>query len=532
MTSEQEIKNPSVTLYPFHVRDDFDEGYQQVAKNAKDLWENLVAIGEKFNIKELKELRQKLICYDKDDKYNPAGEDSQLGDGLLRRQDDKTVETLHFQSADDTNLSGSVSPLRLHDVYAADLTLCYADIQFKVAELSQFNPQGCLLPDKIQASLGQTLLLYAEPVNVLYKDYRTLADACVNAFVQDKVQPALKCINEGRLFGSPIFEYDNREVNPAKRCHILVWLKHHPETLKLATSDFNYYLLNLLCYRSKIIYADQKAREWYQAAQRLAINLEKEIPAFKQLESETDPEIRLKGLKDLLSRISTNLFEYTKYLRYLKETYNTVTANTKNYDEVLTEIRQLSLEADNLGFWEKFLNLSKNKFQSQIQIDLNYLTASQDLFKEMIDTIRGMVEILAEEQAQVREQKQNESDRNLQTTIAVVGVGLGFTGLAATTLPYLIPPDPKTTPIPPQPPFTSGSLHPFISVLLLSLIFGFVGAGIAKVVTMLIPMRSDKRAKLKGSTNNNHLNSGSTPIVEPVTGVPQKAEFPPQTPRK
>jgi hypothetical protein len=53
------------------------------------------------------------------------------------------------------------------------------------------------------------------------------------------------------------------------------------------------------------------------------------------------------------------------------------------------------------------------------------------LFKEMIDTIRGMVEILAEEQAQVREQKDKERDRNLQTTIAVVGVGIGFTGLAA-----------------------------------------------------------------------------------------------------
>jgi hypothetical protein len=532
MTSEQEIKNPSVTLYPFHVRDDFDEGYQQVAKNAKDLWENFVSIGASFNIKELKELRQKLICYDKDEKYNPASEDSQRSDGLLRQQDGKTVETLPFHSADAPHLSGSVSPLRLHDIYTADLTLSYTDITVKVADLSKFNPQGCLLPDKIQTSLGQTLLLYAEPVNVLYKDYPTLADACVKAFVQDKVQPTPKCINEGRLFGSPIFEYDNREVNPAKRCHILVWLKRHPETLKLVTADFNYYLLNLLCYRSKIIFAYNKATEWHREAQRIATAIEKEIPAFKKIEDEPNPEICLKQLKDLLARIRTNLFNYTDCLRNLRECHNTVTTNTQNYAESLSEIWKWSREADNLTFLQNFLDLSHNKFQAQIQVDLNYLISSQDLFKEMIDTIRGMVEILAEEQAQVREQKDKERDRNLQTTIAVVGVGIGFTGLAAASFPYLIPPDPKTTPIPLQPPFTSTSLHPFISVLVLSLIFGFVGAGVAKVVTILISPRSDQRAKLKSSTNNKLLNQANTPEVGQVTGAQQKVEFPTQPLRK
>lgn len=143
-----------------------------------------------------------------------------------------------------------------------------------------------------------------------------------------------------------------------------------------------------------------------------------------------------------------------------------------------------------------------------------------------IDTIRGIVEISAEEQAQVREQKEKERDRELQTTIAVVGVGIGVAGLAATSFPYLIPPDPKTTKIPLQPPFTSGSLHPLIWVVLLSLVCGFLGAGVAQVVTILIQQRSDKTAKLKSSTNNKHLNQASTPVVGQVTGAQQKAELP------
>ena len=529
MNPEQEIKNPSVTLYAFQVRNDFDEGYQQVAKNAKDLWESFVAIGENFNVKELKELRQKLICYDKDEKYNPASEDSQRSDGLLRQQYGKTVETLSFHSADDPNLSGSVSPLRLHDIYTADLTLCYADTIVKVGDLSKFNRQGCLLADKIKASLGQTLLLYAKPVNVLYKDYPILADDCVNAFVQDKVRPAPKCINEGRLFGSPIFEYDNREVNPAKRCHILVWLEQNPKTLELATASFNNYLINLLCYRNKILLAYDKAKQWYWESQRLATALEKEIPIFKTVDDEPQPETRLKDLKALLERVRTNLFNYTKCLRYLREYHNTVTTNTENYDKSLDEICQLSLEADNLEFWQKFLNLSKNKFQAQIQVDLNYLISSQDLFKEMIDTIRGMVEILAEEQAQVREQKDKERDRNLQTTIAAVGGGIGVAGVVATSFPYLIPPDPKTARIPLQAPFTSGSLHPFIWVVLLSIVFGFVGAGVVKVLTS---PRRDKRAKLKSSTNNKLLNQANTPEVGEVKGLQQKAEFSSEQSRK
>ncbi|MEG4631785.1 hypothetical protein QUB56_19690 [Microcoleus sp. AR_TQ3_B6] len=41
MSQEWQIKNPNITLFPFHLRDDSDEGYKQVAKNAQILWENL-----------------------------------------------------------------------------------------------------------------------------------------------------------------------------------------------------------------------------------------------------------------------------------------------------------------------------------------------------------------------------------------------------------------------------------------------------------------------------------------------------------
>jgi H+/Cl- antiporter ClcA len=110
-----------------------------------------------------------------------------------------------------------------------------------------------------------------------------------------------------------------------------------------------------------------------------------------------------------------------------------------------------------------------------------------------------------------------------------VGGGIGVAGVVATSFPYLIPPDPKTTRIPLQPPFTSGSLHPFIWVVLLSIVFGFVGAGVVKVLTS---PRSDKRAKLKSSTNNKLLNQANIPEVGEVKGLQHKAEFSSEQSRK
>ncbi|MEG4938829.1 hypothetical protein QUA80_01185 [Microcoleus sp. F4-D5] len=61
-----------------------------------------------------------------------------------------------------------------------------------------------MLPKAIQASLGQTLLLYPEPK--VDDTYPKLADEYVKAFVQDKQQASVDCRAEAKLFGSPICE--------------------------------------------------------------------------------------------------------------------------------------------------------------------------------------------------------------------------------------------------------------------------------------------------------------------------------------
>ncbi len=463
MNEPLKIRNPSVTLYPFHLRDDADEGYQHVGKNAKNLWENLADnVGKEFDISELKSLRNNLICY-KNGQYEPAEENRTLKKEDLLRPDGQKINFQPVTQSDNLKLNGFIYGLRIHDTYTADLTFFYnKDAIIKVADLKQLNPEGCLLPDKIQASLGQTLLLYAEPV--VYCDYRKLADECVGAFVGDGIEPESDFTAAGNLLGSPIFEY----YNPEKKCHILVWLQQNPQTLDLETAKFNYYLMKLLCARTKVLFVYGEAEESYRRGEQIASELEKKLPEFSQIEAEPNREIKLAKLKDLLEKIRSLVFDYAQQLRYLREDRNTVDINTENYAQNYAKIKGLSVAGDNLLFLQKFRILCDRKYQSQIEKYLNYLMANQDFFQQTISTIRGMVEI---EQVDFdREQEENEKkrDRQLENIIFFVGTAIGGGQIFSAAYPLI-----KETPIQWQPDF-SLPLHPFFATILWSLLFGLV----------------------------------------------------------
>lgn len=501
MTEDYQIRNPSITLYPFHLRDDFDEGFQAVAKNAQDLWETLADnIGKTFNIPELQSLRNHLICY-QNGQYDPSGEDKQQDYQELIALSQKNLIFKPTFQLDNLQLNGSIRASRFHDTYTADLTLYAQTLTITITQLQHFNPNGCLLADNIKPSLGQTLLLYAEPIS--FDNYRRLADACIQAFWNKARQPVPKFIAEGQLFGSPIFEYDYRNQNPTQQCHILVWLKHHPDTLnRISSNNFNDFLIKLLYFRAKILFVYHKSREWYSEGQRLTSDIEKEIPQFTKIEQEPDAESRLTQLKQLLARIRTKVFDYTKCLSLLKEHSNTLTVNTNNYRETLEEIQKLTLADDNLDFLYKLLNLAEHDHQQQIQADLNYLFASQDLFQQMIATIRGMVEIeqiesdrrwqanenqqsrqlqealarqeaaqreqerQAQEQAKQQEAREKKRERRLEDIIFFVGTAIGASGIFGSSYPLL-----QESPIQWRPD-ASLPIHPFVGSIFWSIIFG------------------------------------------------------------
>jgi hypothetical protein len=460
ISSVQELRNPSLTLYAFHLRTDISKRLELTTPSASHLWEKLMALGKELDIRELQFLPQSLTCYQAG-KYQPNVED-QLAQGeqslLYEGKDSINFQLVNQDDSSGLEISGSLSPFRIYDTYAIDLTL-FSPSSITLEQLNQLNPQGFLLPPHIQTSLGQTLLLYAE-VNALQKDDRAIADACVAQLLHNQTIPDF--LAEGKLLGNSIFEYDILANDPFQQCHILVWLNHHlliPESDEV--SERLFYIL--LC-RHKILYAYDQSRWCNRQAKQLYSNLEQTIvQRFDQIGQAPD---HLKQFQTLLrEQLPQMSFKYAQYLRDLSDHSITIDTNLKNYQQQLAKLAQLP--ENNLSFLQDFSDLSENKYFKQIQIDREYLAPGQMLFQQLIDTIRGLAEL-----------EQTENDQRLERTIQVLGVGLATGAIVGAGYSY--------TEKPFKPPFSNNTIHPFVAYILLS----FIAAVIAGFVTYLLTQSS------------------------------------------
>ncbi|WP_293117870.1 hypothetical protein [Moorena sp. SIO4G3] len=452
------LKNPSVTLYAFHLCQDLSQELEKLRPDADQLWQHCANLSQPLGIPDLKSLPEKIP--------SPL---SQTGNTPL-------TYTAPLQLAG-SPLTVQVYPVKIHDTYALDLTLsCQNTVA--ASQFSHFNPQGCLLASNIQASLGQTLVLYGEAVGTPDED-RTLADACVDGFFQGTDQKP-EFMASGQLFGSPIFAYDNGKEKPKEQGHLLVWLNRHPETLKLVEKT-SLSFFNLLCCRSKILFAYDQARWCYRQTRGLYSQLEQEVKGFKELATEGEtgiterapggeqnsqsppklgdlggltktkrspidtsiqqrPDTRLEQLKQKLTDMPSKTFDYAGYLRDMEDHKNAIATNAHNYDYWLEKIREHSLEDDSIKFLEDFLNQRTKRFQKQIQTDLNYLKPGQQLLDQMLGSIRGIVDIeqaecdrALEKALRDKEKADQAREKNLERWIASVGIGLGVSGISSQT---------------------------------------------------------------------------------------------------
>ncbi|MEG3990510.1 hypothetical protein QUA13_25860 [Microcoleus sp. S28C3] len=129
-----------------------------------------------------------------------------------------------------------------------------------------------------------------------------------------------------------------------------------------------------------------------------------------------------------------------------------------------------------------------NKYHGQIKADLRYLEPGQKLFYRAIASIRGIVET-----------EQTEIDRNLQTTIAVVGARIGAAGVVAASAPYWIEEKPGVININEQ--FSLSAFATFMLIIFLSLSAGLLTWVIANSLRKW--KRHNKKSKLQGKLTQN-----------------------------
>lgn len=461
------LANPKLTLFAFHLCNNLAKGDKQPVDKANHLWQKCAALGHLLQTNpQLDFLPEKL--------NNRNSQNSQPSD-YLELYESNGNRFLSFETVsqpDKLPLIGGIYPLQLHDTYALDFTLLSPNSTVEINQLNNLNFQGCLLPCEIQASLGQTLVLFAKPVDFA-GNHQDLAVACVDALFQDSQleQPKPYLIGEGKLLGSPIFEFDNSQEYPRLKCHILVWLDTDEKTSEIEASG-NYYrpLLNLLCCRSKIIYVYHQAYLCNEEARKLYSQLEEKVEEFSRLKS--DRKERLEQLEGWLTELPQIGLTYARYLRDIELHQITIETNAKNYSYWLKKLGDSSVpEMDNLDFIQEFVDGSCQIFQKQIKVNMSYLTVGRQLFQQMIETIRGIVEVDAQKQQVEYEKVERIRDRNLQNTIQAVGtgigVGVGFAGILAAGYPLIEKPwdfpSPQHPLLPP---------HPFIIAVVLSCLGG------------------------------------------------------------
>ena len=418
------MKNFSITLYAFHLRHTLAQTPDQVVKESILLWDNLADMGvSAFPATSLKDLKSNLICYE-NGQYTPQKEIGRKTQWLTNSQH---LDLGSFSTTDGFKININLQPFLLNDTYAVDLTLFpeSANIDINVPQIQHFKP-SCFLPSQIQASLGQTLWIYGEvDANNTHQDCQLLAEKIANALVAaTNLNPVFT--DSGELFASSLFIYQandpNEPNNPVKQCQILILLNNQQANTVQLIVDAGEWVLKLLCCYHKILFVNYQASQSYSNARSIYSYLENKIQEFQTLIS--NPKTQISDLKKLLSEIPQKSFDYTRCLQDLQTHNTSIQTNIKNYRTCLNKITAINNQTSP-QFWQDFLDKECKKLQEQIQTDINYLTPGQELFGQFVDTIRGIVET-----------EQTESDRSLETTVQVLGIGFGggaiFSGIITT----------------------------------------------------------------------------------------------------
>lgn len=369
ITPKSLLLNPSLTLYGFHLRTSLPD---RVVPEAPKLWERLVDLGHALQIPELQALGQKLISY-RDNQYYPKAEDEQEIEQLTLLRDgedgfDFSVLS-QIEGQEPQELSGLLCPYRLHDTYAIDFTV-FSEESLTLEQLGCLNPQYLLLPSHIQASLGQTLFLFGEPVEPS-ADYRELADACITQLLPESSRN-LDLVSTSRLLGNPLFEYESAHKDPARRLHFLVLFDECQSLTDEQIDKIFPIFLRLFLLRHKILYVYEQSQWCNRQA--------------KQLYSKLEEDWLYRSIRDFSRKMLDELWdmnsEYARYLRDMRDAQTTLDVNENNYIYELEKLQ--NLPESNLTFLGNFLGYVRDKLKKQIQTDLRYLEPGQRQLQELL----------------------------------------------------------------------------------------------------------------------------------------------------
>lgn len=465
---------PNLDLFVYQLREGFGDSAATVQKNHQAFWENLPEA--------LRNPEKSFALLVQSQNYLPAQtlaqpENLSIAERSFKREIDANrldyCELLpladypqNYYSFDSIGKSDPIQgyyyPVRLEDTYGLLLDCYIENSQGKLDIQNCFSRLKGLAKSK-QGNLGKTWLLSGILPEDFTGDLKELAQKAYDAL--DLVPRDVK--EAGKFFGVPCFEvwnYPRRWESLDENIHVLILLFPNLEKAKKLGESYNQFM-RLFCYRSKVLWAYYQTREikrYLQDSYQVIFGLAKTLDHLNLMEYEK----HLQNIAEILSSYALNL-------NYLEIQLNTLKINYYNYQQTLEDLTYTIPETQ-LTSLADFSKTVEQKYQAQIESDIASLSPGLRVLEDLINSIRGKVEI-----------QQAKSDRTFQYTVETWGVGLAVTGITATSISPFIPPmrgiDPsKQTP-------TDATINAGLT-LFISLVVGLFSTAIVKVI---IPPKKD-----------------------------------------
>ncbi|WP_026736074.1 hypothetical protein [Fischerella sp. PCC 9605] len=342
------------------------------------------------------------------------------------------------------DLEGYYYALQLGDVYALQVDCSVIDDRI-CKSISRFQDIKQNIESRIhhqQGKIGQTWFVWGQ----LQKDYssqqiKAIALECYSQ-IHPKINPnsqvEIDIKNQGKFLGATAFEVWVQPTNWADAnsfadsFHLLICLfgpQQSFDDIQNSIAGVYFDLIRLFCYRHKILWAYHQSRFLKSKLKKDFHDVQKSVNKVSELGQQINhAKPNLQELQKTLTDTLTILSRYAIDLSYLDDQGRTIRVNLDNYKKRLDKISRENHNSD-LQFLQQFSEFSASKYLLQVETDYINLSPGLTLLQNLISTIQGTIDIY-----------QTKSDRALDNTIALAGIGLAVSGLTATAISAKQPP--------------------------------------------------------------------------------------------
>ncbi len=412
MNNDNWLIYPTVDLFVYDLADGIGQNDDKISQNRAQFWQKIYR--DKISAPELEQLKQA---------------ESETADYIELLGDKKLAA---FESP----LDGYAYPVKIGDTYAAQFDLSGkrepdADKRFAPKEIDclEWLKQQVISRINPPATIGQSWLVWGQ-LTADDQDALATAKNCykkLNLFPNAKWETDLKAEGKFLDLDADFYELwlppgDRGKIE--QNYHVLICLFPYNNGQAIAdisktVAKLYVHLMRLFAYRNKVIWAYTQSRQ-LKADMKDASRTIQDIvtPLPEQVNAR---KVDLKELQKNLVDSLTIFSVYANYLSKLEEQENTIKTNLKNYKRRLKTIgEKMGNDAEAFKFMASFSDFAKEKYVWQVAADNRSLSAGLRLLENAIQTIEGIIEI-----------ERAKSDRTLNLTIGVVGVGIATSGVYA-----------------------------------------------------------------------------------------------------